>query len=548
MVTTLPAEKRQISLEHLKKTDLKKLGNSILSLMNLSGVDTGRATHYNTKEEIEKARSDLHRAVFMLDRTIYGCLFCLPGVNDYSKQKAVSALLAQPRNADPSLFDNNVERQIVEYLITSISQPNRIINLFVGCTSFVKKNQKGEIIKEGLNINNARTRTFAFQFILNAPNLELWAVKYRGKLEMVLTHMWGIKTIGVLRKILVSKSPSKLTVDDKSGLEKYILSYVYGDDDKATKVLQCVSFILGRRVSLTLPTLKAFEQAKKDPKKLALLPLEIAEGLATTFHPELSKADLLKLTKGKMTAKKKRLVQKTAKKAGVKIDFDPMKAPMVDLYIYAMEMGWTKEIGKALRSKAQKSATALPFRYETVGILVDDSNSSSGSLEQKRKPLAVTLATRDMLSYVGKKSVIAYTSGRDFKVGSVIHPLGDTALADGFLSLIEQGVDAVFVISDGYENAPAGRFSEVLSLLKKVDCCTPIYHINPVASAESGKGVRVLDESIPVMPISQPEQIALTIFKAMLQTDPKSGIIGLVNSVLPAIEKKKELKEGGDAK
>jgi hypothetical protein len=546
MITNLPT--KPLSLEHIKEKDLVKLGNGILDLMNLSGVDIGRDTHYNTKEELEKARSDLHKKVFVIDRTVYACLFCLPGVNDFSRQKATGALLAQPRDEKvKTLFDNAKEREIIDYIIESISQPNRVINLFVGCTAFTKRNKDGDIIKSGLNINNARTRSIVFKYILNARNLELWTVKYRTKLKLILTHMWGTRTTGVLRKILVRKKSSELDAADKKGLQKYIASYVEGDAKRKRDVIQCIAFILGRRTYLTLPMLKTFQQAKKDITKGKTLPMEVLEGLATTFHPTATKADILKLTKRTMTTKQKKLVQKTAKKAGVKIEFDPTKYPMVDLYIYAFEMGWTPAIGKALKAKAQRAAEALPFKYGRVGILVDDSNSSGGSKEAKLKPLAVSLATRDMISYTGTTSYVEYTSRRHSDIGTIIKPMGDTCLADAFLSLIEQEVDAVFIISDGYENAPAGRFSEVLSLVRGIGCPTSIYHINPVAAAESGHGVRILDSSIPVMPISQPEQMALSLFKAMLQTDPKRGVIGLINAVLPAIDRSKQLK-GGDRK
>ncbi len=542
MVTNLPT--RELSLDHIKEKDLASLGKGLLDLMNLIGVDIGRSTHYNSKEELEKARAIIHRRIFKIDRTVYGCVFCLPGVSDFGKQKAAGVLLAQPRDDSDTLFDNDMERQIVDHIIETISQPNRIINLFVDFTSYTKRNTEGEIIKSGLNVNNSRTRDIVFKYLFNARNLELWSVKYRNKLNLILTHMWGTKTIGVLRKILVKKKSADLTTADKQGLQKYITRYV--SDVKQKSVLQCVSFILGRRTYLTLPLLKAYQAAKKDISKGVKLPPEVLEGIATTFHPSIKKADILNMTKNtSMTTKQKKLYQNTAKKAGVKLAFDPTRFSMVELYIYAFEMGWTNSIGKALAAKAKKSAEALPFKYGRIGILVDDSNSSGGSKEQKLKPLAITLAVRDMLSYTAGKYYIQYASERTCDIGNLIRPLGDTNLANGFLTLIEEEVDAVYIIGDGYENVPAGRFSEVLSLLRKIGCPTAVYHMNPVASAESGQGVRTLDDSIPVMPISQPEQMALSLFKAMLQTDPKRGILGLVNAVLPAVENRKKLKGGG---
>lgn len=541
---TLPA-KQVINLDHIHEKDLKVLGNNILDLMNLSGVDIGRATHYDKKEDLEKARTKIHKAVFDIDRTIYGCLFCLPGINDFSKQKAAGVLLAQPRNQSiQTLFDNDMERSIVKHIIETISQSNRILNLFVNFTGYTKKNKEGEVTTEGLYINNARTRKLVLKYILNARNLELWSVKYRSKLQVVFRYMWGLKTYNVLKKILVKKKSSELTTADNDGLNKYIASHVVGDQTTKQKVIQCVSFILGRRTYLTLPMLKAFQQAKKDISLGKMLPPEVLEGIATTFHPKTTKADILNLTKNtSMTNKQKRLVQKTAQKVGVKVAFDPKNQPMVELYIYALEMGWTKEIGDALIEKAKRAAGALPFKYNKVGILLDDSNSSSGSETQKLKPLAISLAVRDMIRYTAERCVICTTSGRTAEVGKPIKPSGDTELASGLISLLQDEVDAVYVISDGYENAPAGRFSEALALARQIGCPTPVYQLSPVASA-SDSGIRKIDPSIPAMSVSKPEQMALSLFTAMLQADPKIGIVGIINSVLPMIEKQK-LVEGG---
>jgi len=542
---TLPAQ-RDFSLDHIPEKELKILGKSILELMNLSGVDIGRATHYNTAVEMENARAKIHRAVFDIDRTVYACLFCLPGINDFSKQKAAGVMLGNPRNdSTVALFNNEMEGEIINYIVESISQANRILNLFVDFTGRIKKGKTGD--KQGLYINNARTRRIVLRYIFNARNLELWSVKYRSKLDVILRYMWGLKTYNVLKKILVKKKSSELTSADKRGIQQYITSFVNGNEQRKRDVVQCISFILGRRTYLTLPMLKAFQQAKKDITKGSILPMEVLEGLATTFHPSTTKADILNLTKHtSMTNKQKRLVQKTAKKAGVKVAFDPFAQPMVELYIYAMEMGWDEKIGAALKTKAKKAALALPFKYSRVGILVDDSNSSRGSSTQKLKPLAISLATRDMIRYTAEKATICTTSGRPSIVGKPVKPVGETDLATPLIKLLEDEVDAVYVISDGYENAPAGRFAEVLELVRGIGCPTPIYQMSPIASADDS-GIRILDKSIPSMPVSKPEQMALSLFTAMLQTDPKTGIAGIVNSVLPNIEKRIQLK-GGEQK
>lgn len=516
MVTNLPAVSES-AIKKFTNEQLQKAGHDVLSLLNLSGVDSDRDTHYNSKEDLAAARKTLHREVFNFDRTLYGCLFCLPGVIDFSMQKAVTALLGQPRNGNVTILNAEYENKIIEYLIKSI-QPNKTLNMLVDF-----KDHK---------INNSRSRRMSLSFILNSKNLELWSIKYRTKLQIILQHMWGTKITGVLRKILVKKDLTTMADNDKEMINKYIGKYC----DNKNKAIQCVSFILGRRTGLTLDLLKSFEEAKTDFNKGLKLPIEVLEGIATTFHPNIKKADILNLVKNNLTSKQTRLVQNVAKKAGVTVAFDPNTQPMVELYIYAFKMGLTTDIRKALIQKAQIASKGIPVKYGKIAILLDVSKSMFGSETQPLRPISIALATRDMLSYSASKAISITSSGTQTDVAELIYPSGDTSLAEGLVELLEKEPNAIFIISDGYENTPAGRLSETLSLVRRIGCNTPIYHINPVAAAETGEGVRILDKRIPVMPINKPEQISLAMFKSALAVDPVNGILSLVNRVIPLIE------------
>jgi hypothetical protein len=149
--------------------------------------------------------------------------------------------------------------------------------------------------------------------------------------------------------------------------------------------------------------------------------------------------------------------------------------------------------------------------------------------------MAMALATKDVLSYTGDNCVVVTaqkTSSRQLR-----SPEGCTELASGMLDLLESKVDAVFILSDGYENSPAGRLAEVLRLVRKIGNNTPVYHINPVVASESKGLIKQLAEDIPVVSLSKPEQLGMILLKSMLDNDPKRGIQGLLGMVLPLIEK-----------
>ena len=75
----------------------------------------------------------------------------------------------------------------------------------------------------------------------------------------------------------------------------------------------------------------------------------------------------------------------------------------------------------------------------------------------------------------------------------LIEPAGDTSLAAGLVALLKREPDVVFVLTDGYENAPAGRFAEVIRSVRRMGVETPIHQFSPVFAAEA-RGIRSLCE------------------------------------------------------
>ncbi len=518
LITNLPTDV-PVVLDHFDEKQLTTLADGVMSLLNLSGVDMGRATHYSTKEEMEEARIQLHRNVFEIDRSVYGCIFCLPGVTDFGRMKAVTALLSNPWRGSDGVLTPQHEISIIDYLLDEI-QSNRMFNLFVAL-----KEQR---------VNNSRTRSIIMKKILNSGLLYLWSIKYRHKLKAILEHVWTVQKTGVIKSIL-AKDQDKPSDKERYILDTYIDKYLNRKTRKLI-VYQCISWILGNRIpEQYFPLAKEFEASKADLKAGKNLPDEVLEGIRSTFHKDAGRDEVIETTKGTMTTKKKRLIQKSAKKAGVKVEFDPKRQPMVDLYIYMFEMGSTQEIESAVREKARTLAKTLPFYFDHVGIIVDTSISMSGSKEQKLRPLATALATRDMLAYSGDKATIL-TSEEKKSAPSWIHfPKGETDLAGALAKMFKSDPDSIFIISDGYENAPAGRVAEVVAIARDIGITTPIYHINPVAAAESKVAIRQLDKEIPVMPIKDPQGFGLTLFKAMLENDPKRGLVSLIGMALPLI-------------
>ncbi len=493
------------------------------SSMSLFRTDMNRATHYNTIEDIQLSRAKVHNALFSLDRSLYGCIACLPGTTDTTKMFSVSRLLAAQWNEDDKpILTVDHERKIIDHLVSALP-PNRMLNLFNSFST--------------TKINNARMRKTVLPFILNSNSLEWWSVKYRKKLKNVLIHCWGKRMSSVIEKILwkTNKTEKEFSILNQN-ITKYLVT------SNTALVQECIAFVFEalEPTRYVAPLFKKYYNARHDFKEAEGLPKEVIEGIRTTFHPKVDKAETLKVAEKSMTVKEKRLVQNQAKKSDVKVEWDPIKQPLVELFVYGFKMGFDSKVKGAINSKATVAAKALPFNYKYIGILCDDSFSMSGSSDQKLKALAINYATCKMLQQFGSKTITSCVSDRTFNITN--KPAGGTNLAKPFVSLLKHNPDAIFIVSDGYENAPEGRFNEVLKIAKdKLKIDIPIYHFNPVIAAESKTAAKKLSDDIVVTPVTNPEKMELGLIKTLISTDPKSGILELFNLVLPKLEKTKQL-------
>ncbi|MFT3767377.1 MAG: hypothetical protein QM820_17980 [Minicystis sp.] len=496
-------------------------GKIVLSFLDAAATSLGRATHYNNREEQQKAELLAHDALLWLDRDLYAVLLALQGVTDRARQVGIKNLLATPRDDKGALLDDAAERRLIARLADSLP-PQRVLKLFDG----LRVGSPEDGIRKA---NNARTRKLILRTILGSNKLELWSVKYRSKLSRALTHAWGVRMTSIVRAIL-GKEDAVRTAKERAILRKAIDRNASLNRDH---VYACVAFVLGHRGSAGVPLLAAYEAAKADIMAGAKLPPEVLEGIRSVFHKGTPKEKVLEITAGSLTKTQRLEVQKRAAEARVDVKMDPADYDPIRLYVYAFEMGMTVEIARALLDKAQKAARAFPVHYGTIGILVDASASMMGAADQKLRPMATALALRDMLQHTAPARVVVSGGDAGQSEAMLVRPAGDTSLAEGLLDLLGEAVEAVFVISDGYENRPAGRFAEVVSALRAMGNTTPIFQLTPVFAAESA-GVRELCPGlVPALPVSRPEALGISMLRGLLEADPARGIAALVRLALP---------------
>jgi hypothetical protein len=518
--------------------EAKWVGEVVREFLDTAVAGFGKATHYNSEVEVVAAERQAHQLLLELDRDLYAAFLALPGVTDRSRQLGVRNLLSLTRGetGEPRFVSPALERALVYQMVGALPPP-RMLKMF---ESFRAADSDARIAKA----NNSRTRKLILRTILRSPRLELWAVKYRDKVGRALTHAMGERKAGIVRSIL-SKPPGERNAKEIKILREEIARYADGKHT-ATKLYACLGFALGAtRTSWGVALLDKFELAKRDLRAGKGLPIEVLEGIRGQFHKNTDTATVLELSKTTLTAAQRMTVQRKAKETGVKVDFDPTQADAIKLYIYAFEMGMTDEIAIAMHQKAHAAAQKFPLSHERIGILVDASRSMFGDETQKLRPMATALALRDMLAQTADSAVYAYAGGR--ADGRLVRPDGDTSLAKSLLELVAAKPDAIYVLSDGYENAPAGRFAEVVRHLERIGIVVPIHHLNPVVAAES-KGVRELAPGmVPTLPARQAESLGISILRHVLDRDPVRGINALL-AMTPIINTttRKELSHAAD--
>jgi hypothetical protein len=388
-------------------------------------------------------------------------------------------------------------------------------------------------------INNDRSRKIALGFIWGQDNLEFYAMKYRNKIAEVLRHIYGKKMTSVLAAIARKQLtyPSGVSTGTESKIvNERILRYFNGDPVRAFKLFL---FIMKKDAGVTygaveFPLLSEFLKAKTDITSVKTVPEEVLLGLvSSTRHPQYHTMWATKLQREATKAMIRKNVEvtsvnqqvrqtKSTAKLGVEKTVDYEKATdFLALYKTGFENGFTREIGVAI-DKLAESKKIAGFFYQNIGVVIDESNSMAGhKQESKNTPRAIADFTSKVLCKSARNSAVVRT------VGEV------TDLATGFIELLKKEefssnkFDAIFIMTDGYENAYDGLTNEVISIWKaESGRSIPVFQVSPIVGAEMGANVRKLGAGVVTMAINNPVALQPQINARLLEIDPKRWLEG----------------------
>ena len=383
-------------------------------------------------------------------------------------------------------------------------------------------------------INNERMRKIILGFIWGQENLEFYSLKYRNKIAKILKHVYGTKMTSVL--LTIAQKAANVshfvvgTEKEMKILNDSILKYYNGDSLRAFKLLLFIFKKEGHNIYgvSEFPVLNEYQKAKVDITSVTKVPEEVLLGMvASTSHPqyhslwstaiqrEATKALVRKNVTVTSVNQQVRQTKSTAK-LGVEKTVELEKATdFLALYKTGYENTFTPELNVAINKLAEKKKI-LGFFYQSIGIIVDESISMSGNaLESKNTPRAIADFTAKVLGKSADSATFVKTNGFS------------TDLASAFIELLKSEntanpYQAIFILTDGYENAYDGLTNEVISIWQTESGRNiPMFQISPITSAEMGANVRKLGSNVVTMAINNPVALQPQITARLLEIDTK---------------------------
>lgn len=503
---------------------LATIKKSLIEGITIASASKSSTTYYHNKEEQIKAIKDNVKNLYALSKELPLIVATQKGVTG----KFVSeVLLNEFKNTQHGgacnivnpidWYDNGLSDKAILSALYNLNENGipYVLRLFVDI-----KNEK---------INNERTRKIVLSFLLNHPNLEFNALKYRNKIADVLKHVYGIKKTSVLTSIAKKYLINNIFHDEKEAMiaKNNLLKYFH-DEERAFKLFL---FIVKEDENISFserdfPILFEYQKAKTDITDVKKVPEEVLIGLISNKnHPQYnelwSTSAKRKATKAilrknvEVTSVNQQVRQtKSSAKLGVDKNVDMKKATdFLALYKTGYENGWTSEIKEAIDKLAEKKKFTN-FLYKNVGIILDDSNSMTGhKKESKNTPKAIAHFTAKVLSKSAENTTIVKAQDEV------------TDLASSFVKLLknedeDNQYDAIFILTDGYENSYEGLMNEVLSVyFEETNRNIPIFQISPITGSEMKGNVRKLGENVVTMAVNNPVAIQLQINARLLEID-----------------------------
>lgn len=456
-----------VQLDHIERDDLVAFLNAGLSA-------TAQAEFYHGEIEQLAGIRFLHRYISQCYRRLYAQTLALD-LNHFNKALTLETLLVM--GAPRDLAQRAEEGALIALAMRKLPPPQAY----------------GMLVSVALRgRSNRRARAVARDYILGQRDVSLHVLKYRKDLRTIVRHF-------------------HLKLDEES---------------------QSVLFdFKNRKAAYTTPLYETFRQAHYSKEAIYALPYTIAEGLISRHG--IPRARFLERIKGRMTRREKERLQESASAHGVKLDGALERMDLTRLCAMVLglkpaeRMARREELEGALTRAAMRAVSVWPYHASSIGLVLDNSFSSSASRARRQRSLVIAFAMRWLASAMSVTCRSAWTCAPRHDDDLLIMPRGQTNLVEPLFEVLADPPKLLIVCSDGYENDPAGGFEAVWDLwVTKVEPAlktrTRAVHINPVFDAQ-GFMPRQLSPRVPTVSVHDASNVPF----ALVVAEFASGRLGL---------------------
>ncbi|WP_411138322.1 hypothetical protein [Streptomyces sp. C10] len=436
----------------------------VLLFVHAAITSTGQREFHSGEEEQQLSLDFLHAYVRINYRPLYAASLALD-INDHNAALIVRGLLETAGEATAQ--ERRTEGRLIAARLARLPAP-RVYRLFRALRA--------------AKVNNRRTRAIMRDWLAARPDPALDAVKYRAGLKCAARH-------------------AHLPPDGGRGGERK------GGDGELGDFL----FAPGRRTRFATPLLDAWRRAHYEQGALYELPFTVAEGFAAKHG--IGRRAFLERIAPRMTRLERLRVQESARAHRAEVPTDLRGMPLTRLASYVLGLplddraARRAELTGALRAAARRSAGAQAGTWGRVAAVLDDSFSTTGSRQKRRRPLATALACHFLLEALAECYLPRWTSGRQDAL--LAYPYGPTPLGMRLLEALEDAPERLVIVSDGWDNAPPGLAGEVLRIWRTrldPEHRTSVVHLNPVYDAEDF-AVRRLAAAVPTAGVRNAEDL-----------------------------------------
>lgn len=453
-------------VEQNEKIDLEKLN----SFLNMAVTSTIQDEYYSDADEQSEAVFKAHKDMLENQREVYSLSVLLP-INDVHKQYMVFNLLKNSKDlsGDQKRYENNIILTALKHMPT-----NRAYKIF----TVLRRNK----------VNNARTRWVAQKFLESRSNLVFESVKYKKWIKDIIVH-------------------NHLKPSNDTGVA---FDFLFNKIKANKKYPELITNYLN---------------AKKDVEAVYKLPYSVAVGFKN-LH-KIKDDEFYEKIKAKMTHSEKLRAQNVSGKADVKIGTDLSSYSPVRLlkYLRASETAVPKaKAFNSFETGCKKIANGIPLSFKSIQIVVDRSASMYGSAKKKSHPVSVAEACAGVLMHLTSDGSHIKD---ELKKHFLENPMGSTDLSAPILAALKKEPELLVIISDGYENQPAGLANQVINAYLSKIGKAGIIHLNPVFAPESND-VRKLNDKIITMGIRDVNQLLLILLIALTEMKKASEVMKIL--------------------